>query len=110
MVFAFACEKPAPPPPTTLHISGIVTDKQTTTPLDSVKIYLEKHDLGDLPIIKGTFYSGKDGKFSLQFSPESGFNSYDLSFEKNGYCHSGCSTIDIDRSREYEVFNVSLVK
>lgn len=58
-ILAFSCKKDKKAEtPNTIYIEGIVTDKQTSTPLDSVKIYLIKHLVGS-SIISDVFFNKK---------------------------------------------------
>jgi tRNA A37 threonylcarbamoyltransferase TsaD len=109
IMLASSCEKPkGNSRPTVIHISGIVTDKQIGTTLDSVKIYLYIPTMGG-PTIKSFYYSDNTGRFTFQFSPIPN-TSYRLSFEKKNYCYSGCQSIAIDLDKEYQEFNVQLEK
>ena len=110
LIFAFACKKTIQPerPPSVLYISGLVTDKQTGVPLDSVEVTLNVPGYYGPPSPQSYFYSNTDGKFSFQFSPKTA--SYQLGFSKNGYCYAGCPYVSIDRDKEYQTFNVLLEK
>ena len=107
ILLASSCEKEKPKRPTVLHISGTITDKQTGSSLDSVKIYLYIPTMGG-PTIKSIYYTDNTGKFLFQFSPFPN-TSYSLMFEKKSYCNSGCN-VYIDLDKEYQEFNVQLEK
>jgi hypothetical protein len=106
-LLSFACEKKNERP-SILYISGIITDKETSTSLDSVTIFLN-HTKNWPYMTKTLYYNSGDGKFNFQFYPEEGYR-YSLRFERNGYCYGGCSNVYINRDKEYQSFNVQLIK
>ncbi|MBX3165438.1 MAG: carboxypeptidase regulatory-like domain-containing protein [Bacteroidetes bacterium] len=106
-IAAFACIKKTKQRPTTLYISGIVTDKQTSAPLDSVKISLYRSHFGALYL--NDYYSTQNGRYNFSFTPcDSCFTSYYLEFTKKGYNTVRDQHIDLDK--EYQEFNIAMEK
>ena len=100
------CQKKNDPRPTTLYLSGSVTNKQTSTPIDSVEIALERSYWFSGYILETIFFSDGNGKFNIQFNPQEN-KSYDLDFSKRGYATPPFPT-SIDLDKEYQNFNITL--
>lgn len=93
--------------PDVLHISGIVTDKETSNPKDSVSIELSKSDGFSSRIILDTYSTDSDGKFSFKFSQNKISYSYYLIFSKKSYTKE---EVHIDKDKEKQNFNIQLIK
>ena len=109
VVTSFSCKKDKPRP-STIYISGTVTDKLTTNPLDSVNTSLNYStgSIGSPLIPQTTIYTGTNGKFNFQFSPKENY-SYQLFFDKTGSGYKWQSK-SIDLTKENQIFNIVLEK
>ena len=110
MLFS-ACKKKETHP-SKIYITATVTDKETSLPIDSVKVTLYKSNFGSVWL--ANYYTNNLGSVNLSFHPEeSSFGSYYLRFYKEGYLSTGeecsCET-PINLDKDNQDFKIQLTK
>lgn len=110
LCFITCIQKKAPPRPATIYVSGTITDKHNGDVLDSVMITLIRSE-SFTNYVEGTYYTNVNGKFSITFNPiiEDKLHSYNLHFNKNGYCYESCSTQSLSLYIATQNYNIQLV-
>lgn len=104
-VCLYACEKPKPE---IIYIRGVVTDKITGAPVDSMRVNLESR-LSVLFSYYGTkeyFVTGKDGQFNFSFIPDDE-RIYKITTSK---LHYNWTYNVFNKDKAFQVFHVEVTK
>ena len=96
--------------PSVIYISGTVTDKTTSSPLDSVSIELIELRGSSIPRISTIlkiYSTNSAGEFSFEFSQNKELYSYRVEISKEPYIRE---YVFIDKDLENQHFNIQLIK
>ena len=105
-----ACTKKESQRPSVIYISGTVSDKTNSSPLDSVSIILSEDRGGVISSVLiplKTYSTNSSGEFSFNYSQNKERYSYELEFSKDLYT---VEKVHLDKDIEKQHFNIQLIK